>query len=218
MKRISRGALLSVLLLAACTAPMMHGNESASIPMEMDGDSGRRGGMMGGMMGGATGGMMGGMMDRHHATVPEEYRGVTNPAAVTDASLERGAEVYSLNCASCHGDGGMGDGPAGLVLDPPASPIAHTSQMLGDDYLFWRLSEGGAHFASAMPAWKEILDEQTRWDLINYMRALGSGDVTPRRMAGGATFDPQQELLHRQEMLDTALADEVISQTQRWSP
>ena len=37
----------------------------------------------------------------------------------TDSILTRGREVYRANCASCHGDAGMGDGPAGLALNPP---------------------------------------------------------------------------------------------------
>ena len=55
--------------------------------------------------------------------------------------------------------------------------------MMPDDYLFWRVSEGGAHFSTAMPAWAVALDEQTRWDLINYMRSLGTGQMA---RGGGA--------------------------------
>ena len=32
--------------------------------------------------------------------------------------LSRGRELYQANCASCHGDNGLGDGPAGLMLNP----------------------------------------------------------------------------------------------------
>jgi len=48
-----------------------------------------------------------------------------------------------------HGDGGMGDGPAGKGLVPAPVPIAHTSQMMSDSYLFRRISEGGAQFETA---------------------------------------------------------------------
>jgi hypothetical protein len=79
----------------------------------------------------------------------------------------------------------MGDGPAGQVLDPPASPIAHTSQMMSDAYLFWRITEGGVPFETAMPAWGDALDEQTRWDVINYTRSLGSGNGMGHGPDGG---------------------------------
>lgn len=161
-------------------------------------------------------GMQSGMMARHNAPIPEEYTGLTNPITADEASLARGAELYTTNCASCHGDGGMGDGPAGTTLDPAPAPIAHTSQMLGDDYLFWRISEGGAMapFNSAMPAWKGALDEADRWDVINYIQALGSGVVTPGQMMGGAVFDPELEAAQQAEMLATAVDQGVITQSE----
>ena len=154
-----------------------------------------------------------GMMARHHATVPQAYQGLTNPVPADQDSLDRGADLYSTLCASCHGDGGMGDGPAGVNLDPVPAPVAHTSQMLGDDLLFWRISEGGtmAPFNSAMPAWKDSLDEQARWDLINYVRALGRGQVAPRQAAGGAPFDPAFEAAERAEMLAQGVEQGVIT-------
>jgi mono/diheme cytochrome c family protein len=155
-----------------------------------------------------------GMMARHHVSVPEPYAGLTNPVPPDQASLERGAELYATLCASCHGDGGMGDGPAGVDLDPLPAPVAHSSHMLGDDLLFWRISEGGttAPFSSAMPAWKDALEEGDRWDLVNYVRALGRGQVLPQRSAGGATFDPATEEAERAEMLAAGLEQGVITQ------
>ncbi len=159
-------------------------------------------------------GMQGnGMMARHHAQIPEGYAGLTNPVQADEASLERGAALYIANCASCHGDGGMGDGPAGSALNPAPSAIAHTSQMMADDYLFWRISEGGVPFSTTMPAWK-ALDEQARWDVINYMRALGAGLVKPSGGMGGAAFDPAVQAAHQELMLTQAVEQGVITQTE----
>ena len=159
-------------------------------------------------------GMQGnGMMSRHHAQIPEGYAGLTNPVQADEASLERGAALYIANCASCHGDGGMGDGPAGSALNPAPSAIAHTSQMMADDYLFWRISEGGVPFSTTMPAWK-ALDEQARWDVINYMRALGAGLVKPSGGMGGAAFDPAVQAAHQELMLTQAVEQGVITQTE----
>jgi len=132
------------------------------------------------MMGGGETGMMGGgdsgMMQRHHAQVPSEYAGMTSPKA-TDESLLRGAEVYKTNCLSCHGETGLGDGPAGAALDPRPAQIAHSTQMLADDLLFYRISEGGVPFQTAMPAWKGVLTEEQIWDVLAYVRALGTGNA-----------------------------------------
>ena len=152
-----------------------------------------------------------GMMTRHHAEIPAEYAGLKNPIPADEESLERGATLYTTNCASCHGDGGMGDGPAGAALVPAPAAVAHTSQTMADDYLFWRVSEGGTPFATSMPAWK-ILDEQARWDMINYMRALGAGTVNPAIGIGGEAYDPAVQAAHQAEMLAQAVDQGVVTQ------
>lgn len=159
-------------------------------------------------------GMAGGMMERHHAQVPSEYAGLTNPVAAGPDSLNTGAALYATHCASCHGDGGMGDGPAGTALDPAPAAVAHTSQEVGDAYLFWRISEGGGTFNTAMPAWKDSLDETARWDLINYMRALGSGEVEPRSAMGGERFNPAVQATHQADILAQAVELKVITQAE----
>ena len=151
------------------------------------------------------------MMTRHHAEVPAEYAGLKNPIPADEESLERGAAFYTTNCASCHGDGGMGDGPAGSALDPVPAAVAHTSQMMADDYLFWRLSEGGAPFGTSMPAWK-VFDEQARWDMVNYMRALGAGTVKPANGMGGEMYDPAVQAAQQAEMLAQAVEQGVVTQ------
>ena len=133
------------------------------------------------------------MMQFHHAQIPDEYAGLTNPVAADADSLARGEKMYTALCSSCHGDTGMGEGPTGEALNPPASPIAHTSQMLSDAYLFWRITEGGSAFETAMPAWGDALDEELRWDIINYTRSLGAdGDAGGQRGMGHGRGQGQQ--------------------------
>ncbi len=132
-------------------------------------------------------GMDPGMMQRHMAAIPPEYASLTNPVPADADSLERGQDIYQANCATCHGDEGWGDGPAAANLDPSPAPLAHTAPMLSDAYLFYRLSEGGQFppFNSAMPAWEERLDEQARWDVINYIRSLGQNGMMPGDTGNG---------------------------------
>lgn len=156
-------------------------------------------------------GMGMGMGARHHASVPETYAGLVNPVPADEESLSRGEEIYTQNCATCHGDGGMGDGPGGVNLDPAPAPIAHTSQMMADDYLFWRISEGGTPFETAMIPYANILDEQERWDVINYVRALGSGRVQPQQAMGGDVYNPTMLETQQAEMLAQGVDRGVIS-------
>jgi len=197
MKRITLLVTTLALLLAACSGATPASNGTATTP-------------------GMGMGRQSGMMARHHAPIPEEYAGLRSPVAADESSLERGAELFATHCATCHGDGGMGDGVAGAALDPMPAPIAQTSQMMSDDYLYWRISEGGAHepFSSAMPKWKEVLDETARWDLINYVRALGSGTVQPRQGTGGAVFDSTVQATRQAEVMAAAVEQQVVTQAE----
>lgn len=147
-----------------------------------------------------------GMMTRHSAPIPEEFASLTNPVAADEESLARGKEIFTTNCVVCHGEGGMGDGPSAVNLDPQPVAIAHTSQMMSDAYLFWRITEGGVPFETAMIPYGGILDEQARWDVINYVRSLGSGS-----MAGGMD-NMNSEAVMRAEMLTQAIEQGVITQ------
>jgi len=103
---------------------------------------------------------------------PAEYAGKTNPLVNDGAAVEAGKQLYSSNCVSCHGAKAMGDGPAANSLNPKPKPLAAEMKSLHDDYLFWRVSEGGAFrpFTSAMPAWKSILSEEEIWQVIAFLR------------------------------------------------
>lgn len=207
--------LAALLVVAACVAsPPMTGDTSrtstATQPASVEAQPaeatpaatqavGRRMGMGMGR---------GGMMAMHHAPIPAQYASLENPIPVDADSLARGAALYETNCMTCHGDTGMGDGPTGASLDPLPAPIAHTSQMLSDGYLFWRISEGGAAFGTAMPVWGEALEPEARWDLINYVRNIGNvstrgGGRGPGPMAG--------EHENRGEMLAAAVAQGAIT-------
>jgi len=157
-------------------------------------------------------GMGSGMMERHRAPIPETYKDLRSPRTSAPTAVVTGETVYVSHCTTCHGDGGMGDGPAGQALDPAPAPIAHTSQMMGDDYLFWRISEGGVPFSTAMPAWKDVLTYDEIWDVIHYVRALGKGEVTPRASAGGTVLDPTIQETHQVEMLTQAVEQGLINQ------
>jgi len=119
-----------------------------------------------------------GGMGRHHQMmmggVPQAYAGRHNPLAYSAENLAQGARLYRENCAACHGDQGRGDGPAANSLNPPPADLAWLMRMpmTQDDYLYWRISEGGARFGSAMPAFKGRLSESDRWKIIQFLKQL----------------------------------------------
>jgi mono/diheme cytochrome c family protein len=100
--------------------------------------------------------------------VPLEYAGKTNPLGA-DAAAE-GAKIFKANCETCHGPQGHGDGPAGQALDPKPKNLPELAAQVSDDYLFWRVSEGTP--GTAMVAWKGILTEEQRWQVVAFIRTL----------------------------------------------
>ncbi|NWG35480.1 MAG: c-type cytochrome [Chloroflexi bacterium] len=100
--------------------------------------------------------------------VPADYAGKSNPLG-SDASTA-GAKVFQANCETCHGPQGHGDGPAGQALDPKPKNLPDLAAQVGDDYLFWRISEGKP--GTSMVAWKGILTEEQIWQAVAFIRTL----------------------------------------------
>ncbi len=83
--------------------------------------------------------------------------------AVTD-----GKNVAQVNCVTCHGATGKGNGPAAVALNPkPADWTSARVQDESDGELFWKISNGRC----AMPPWKH-LPEADRWSVIQFIRSL----------------------------------------------
>ena len=104
---------------------------------------------------------------------PTTYRRSTVPYQAV--SVASGAALYHTHCATCHGVGGRGDGPGGAGLPKPPADLAaaHTAQHTAGDMLWWithGIPTGG------MPPFGSVLSEEDRWDLINFIRALGAGE------------------------------------------
>jgi mono/diheme cytochrome c family protein len=96
---------------------------------------------------------------------PAEAKNLKNPVK----GVGNAKKNIEVNCVSCHGPGGRGDGPAAAALPPP-KPADWTSarvQSQTDGELFWKITNG----RGAMPPWKH-LPEKDRWEMVNYIRTL----------------------------------------------
>ena len=106
--------------------------------------------------------------------VPADYAGKTNPFSGQADAADAGKQIYTDNCASCHGDGGKGDGPAGSSLDPKPADLVTIMATKQDDLVHWVISEGAAANgkSASMVAWKGTLSDDEIWQVITYLRTL----------------------------------------------
>jgi len=100
---------------------------------------------------------------------PTTYR---RPLVTYDVgSIAAGMTTYGEHCAPCHGATGAGNGtpsrPATDLRVPPAS-----RRRAGE--LFWLVTHGMP--TRGMPEFGSRLGETQRWNVINFIRALGAAD------------------------------------------
>ncbi len=90
-----------------------------------------------------------------------------------DASLvAAGAEVYEINCASCHADDGTGDRWQG------APNLTDAIWLYGGSYDKLVETVTYSRFG-VMPAWNNRLDEAEVRAVAAYVHSLGGGEATP---------------------------------------
>lgn len=96
-----------------------------------------------------------------------------NPIPADDASIQRGAELFAIHCAMCHGPAGEGNGTVAAFLVPnkPANLTLPVVQSKSDGSLFLTITLG---IDGRMPALNENLLVSERWDIVNFLRTLAA--------------------------------------------
>jgi len=102
--------------------------------------------------------------------VPEYTKGLKNPFSGNVAATADGNKIYEQMCVLCHGIKGQGNGEAGLSLEQqPANFLALKNiPNESDGEIFWKITVGKA----PMSSYDELLTEDQRWKLVNYIRVL----------------------------------------------
>ena len=95
---------------------------------------------------------------------------IPNPTPVSDPSLANGRKYFQINCSPCHGEKGMGDGPATQFGMPGINLITDVTRGRTDGYIFGMIRNG----RGLMPTYNRI-EEADRWDVVNYLRGLQGG-------------------------------------------
>ncbi len=87
-----------------------------------------------------------------------------NPYSGRAAAATAGKNLYSQNCAQCHGKRLQGTGPA-PALNTPSVRSARPGE------LFWFISNGKPD--SGMPAWSNLPKNQ-RWEIVSFLQSTPS--------------------------------------------
>jgi len=100
--------------------------------------------------------------DRRFHNAPPSSQQKKNPYAGQAAAVKEGERLFALNCRSCHGISGKGNG------NVPALSRGAT-QTAPDGEIFWFITTGSVD--NGMPSWAQ-LSEQKRWQIVSYLKTL----------------------------------------------
>jgi putative copper export protein/mono/diheme cytochrome c family protein len=111
-----------------------------------------------------------------------------SPSDFTLGSIARGRALFAAHCAGCHGASGRGNGPNALALDMATSDLtaAHVYARSDGD-LFWFIGHG---MGDTMPGFGDAIDDDARWNLIDFVHANADAARLQRRAPGEANAFP----------------------------
>lgn len=133
--------------------------------------------------------------------------------------LQRGAQLYQAQCASCHGAQGHGDGPLAATLNPP--PIALSDHGRARERSVFSLQQIITHGVqgTAMPSFSTLSDDD-RWAIAFFASTLSYSDAD--RQAGAKLWTADKTLPAAiptlstlTQMSEAALAKTVPANTAR---
>jgi hypothetical protein len=113
-------------------------------------------------------------------TVPD------NPVPADEASVARGANLYQIHCAVCHGATGteITTVSSFFVKAKPTNLSSEEAQSLSDGEIFLTISNGkfnpnnslfpDVQFSGQCPPLNENLTVRERWDIVNFIRTLAA--------------------------------------------
>ena len=102
--------------------------------------------------------------------IPEKVKSLLNPVPPSESALREARQIYTDECANCHGERGKGDGPEAWMHSQKPSDLTDDRHMrtVTDGAVFYQITEG----RRPMPSFKRRLTENQRWELVNLIRLL----------------------------------------------
>jgi len=99
-------------------------------------------------------------------------------AGCSESKHVAGQTIYASRCAFCHGEGGRGDGPAGVTMKPPPPDMTSPAfwQRRTPQTLRTVILRGVP--GTAMPGYQGTLDDEQLDALIGYLEGFRTGAAT----------------------------------------
>lgn len=104
---------------------------------------------------------------------------ISNPVKLDEASIAAGQQLYTTQCATCHGAQGAGDGVHAAKFKPVPSNLIDARWKHGpsDGEIFTVIRNGVPK--TSMSSFAKKMTERQTWDVVNYVRSLGPKNEPP---------------------------------------
>jgi mono/diheme cytochrome c family protein len=93
-----------------------------------------------------------------------------------DPKLGKQKYVENMRCSACHGESGIGDGPAAIALNPKPRNYTDCAVMSkkSDAELFKVIKEGGpaVGLSPLMAPFGSQLNDKEVWDVVAFIRSI----------------------------------------------
>lgn len=104
--------------------------------------------------------------------VPDKYVKMPNPVKADAKSIAAGKALYQVNCESCHGKKGLGNGTKAPDLKTtPGNFTIDAFKSQTDGTIFYKITEGRMEMPKAK---KDLPDDIDRWNIVNYIRTFAA--------------------------------------------
>ena len=104
----------------------------------------------------------------HRWMAPKEAAQKQNPISLNQVSISGGKEIYSKNCANCHGDKATGLSSESTRLQKDTPNLIQGLKNHTDGDFLWKIQNGKVE----MPSFIKDLSENDIWNIINYIKSL----------------------------------------------
>jgi mono/diheme cytochrome c family protein len=109
--------------------------------------------------------------EHQHPHAPASAKQLKNPLSVTEENIAGGRALFNQHCASCHGaDGRAQTEMAATMKTKPADLTGSAVHGRTPGEIYWVITNGIK--ASGMPAFKDKMGEQERWQTVLYLQRL----------------------------------------------